>query len=134
MLMASKGHEGDVVKTAGDKYQLCPCARPCCVQTRGCRAGKRETQNVEELKLKVRERRGGFSRRKERAEDGGEVGRLGMGENDGVTHPLEQGGEGLEGMSCFCHDDLELAVGHPGRFMSGRGWVEMSAWEASGER
>lgn len=74
-------------------------------------------------------------KKKEGAEDGGEVGSLGNGKkNHGVTHPLDQGGEDLEGMSCYCHDDLELAVGHPGRFMSGRGWVETSACESSEER
>ena len=62
------------------------------------------------------------------------LGVWGMGINHGVTHPLEQGGEDLEGMSCFCQDDLELAVGHPGRFTSGRGWVETSACESSEER
>lgn len=25
VFMANKGHEGDVAKTAGEKYQLCPC-------------------------------------------------------------------------------------------------------------
>lgn len=74
-------------------------------------------------------------KKKERAGDDGEVGSLENGKkNHGVTHPLEQGGEDLEGMSCFCHNDLELAVGHAGRFMSGRGRVEMSVCESSEER
>lgn len=62
------------------------------------------------------------------------LGVWGMGKNHGVTDLLEQGGEDLEGMSCFCHDDLELAMGHPGRFMSGRGWVEVLACESLGGR
>lgn len=37
-------------------------------------------------------------------------------------------------MSYFCYDDLELAVGHPERFMRGRVWVEMSASVTSQRR
>lgn len=62
------------------------------------------------------------------------LGVWGMGKSHGVTVLPEQGGEDLEGMSCFCHDDLELAVGHPGRFMSGRGRVEVLACESLGGR
>lgn len=39
-------------------------------------------------------------------------------------YPSEQGGEDLVVMSYFCCDDLKLAVGHPGKLMKGRGWVE----------
>lgn len=72
------------------------------------------------------------SQKREGAEDRAEVGSL---ENRkktlGVTHPLKQGGEDLEGTSCFHHDDLELAVGHPGRFTSRRGGVEALGCESS---
>lgn len=74
-------------------------------------------------------------KKKEGAEDGGEVGSFRNGKkNHGVTHLLEQGGENLEGMSCYGHDDLELAVGLPGRFTSGRGWVERLACESLEKR
>lgn len=46
MFMANKGHEGDVAKTAGEKYQLCLCASPPRAQAGGWRVGKREAQSV----------------------------------------------------------------------------------------
>jgi len=73
-------------------------------------------------------------KKKEGAEDGGEVGSLGNGKKPWSYPSLEQGGEDLEGMSCFCHDDLELALGHPGRLTSGRGWVETLACKLLEER
>lgn len=71
------------------------------------------------------------SLKREGAEDGAEVGSSGNRKKAlGVTHPLKQGGEDLEGTSCFPHDDLELAVGHPGRFTSRRGGVESLGCES----
>lgn len=71
-------------------------------------------------------------KKREESKHGGRVGSLGNGEKKRkIIYPSEQGGEDLEEMSCFCYDDLKLAVGHPGKFMGRRGWVEMPACELS---
>lgn len=73
-------------------------------------------------------------KKKEGAEDGGEVGSLRNGKKSWSCPSAGTGWEGLGGDVLFVHDELELAVGHPGRFMSRRGRVETSACESSEER
>lgn len=47
MFVASKGHEGDVAETAGEKEELGLHAWPRWAQTGGWGGGKREAQSME---------------------------------------------------------------------------------------